>query len=108
MRQQEASRELMKQGADVNINGGLLDTPIMAAAAYGRLCVVQDFVDASIERAAFEARNIVYGAPLTLRNTCLRSSVGCWWNVGQIGGLLREELGMIGIPYRGPINYIRI
>lgn len=46
MGQQEVAGTLMQFRADVNVDGGMLGTPLMAAAAYGRLCIVKDFVDA--------------------------------------------------------------
>jgi ankyrin repeat protein len=53
MGQQEVARTLMRFGADVNADGGILGTPLMAAAAYGRLCIVKDFVDAGAALSCF-------------------------------------------------------
>ncbi|KAK5046977.1 hypothetical protein LTR84_006919 [Exophiala bonariae] len=53
MGQQEVARFFMKHGAGINVIGGLLGTPLMAAAGYGRLCIVKDFVNAGAELSCF-------------------------------------------------------
>lgn len=55
MGQQDVARTLMHFGADVNADGGQLGTPLMAAAAYGRLCIVKDFVNAGAALSCFSS-----------------------------------------------------
>jgi ankyrin repeat protein len=53
MGQQEVARTVLRFGANVNADSGKLGTPLMAAAAYGRLCIVKDLIDAGAALSCF-------------------------------------------------------
>lgn len=55
--QQEVARILMHFGASVNVDGGLLGTPLMATAAYGWFRIVKDFVNAGATLSCFSTQD---------------------------------------------------